>query len=174
MWFRMRPVDLGFIGIAPRLFMATCKVAAPRSAVWGAFVDPASWKHWWPGVTSVSYGSSPKPYGVGTFRESTVSGQRYEETLLAWDEQRRFAYRIDRATLPIAKAQVECTEFSDHEIGTRVKWTIACQPRLMIKLAAPVFPRIMDRMLASAMKNLEAYLAREGRDPATETTAPVS
>ena len=46
-----------------------------------------------------------------------MSGQRYDETMLAWDEGVRWAYRIDRATTPIARAQVECTELADGSGG---------------------------------------------------------
>src|SRR5689334_2354433 len=143
MWFALRAVDLGYLDAAPRVYSAEQHVAAPRQAVWGAFSDPSTWRRWWPGVASASYGDSPKPYGVGTFREATVGGQRYEETIVAWDEARRFAYTIDRATLPIANAQLECTDLSDEDGGTRVRWTIACEPRLLMRAAAPFFPRIM-------------------------------
>ena len=158
MWFQLRPVDLDFLAAAPRIYVAERTLAAPKSSVWSAFADPATWRHWWPGVSSSSYGDSPEPYGVGTFREATVSGQRYEEYIVAWEEQRRFAYYIDRATLPIANAQLECTDFSNDAGGTRVRWTIACEPRLLMRLASPVFPRVMDRMLARATANLERYL----------------
>jgi hypothetical protein len=121
--------------------------------------------HWWPGVKSASYGSSPKPYGVGTFREATVGGQRYEEYMVAWDAGRRFAYYIDRATVPIAKAQLECTELADDGEGTRVRWTIACEPRLLLRVASPFFRGIMERMLARALANLEIFVRVEGAIP---------
>ena len=79
-------------GSRTRIYVAERTLAAPRTSVWTAFADPATWRHWWPGVSSASYGNSPEPYGVGTFREATVSGQRYEEYIVAWEEQRRFAY----------------------------------------------------------------------------------
>jgi carbon monoxide dehydrogenase subunit G len=168
MWFKMRAVDLDFLGTAPRVYTVERSIAAPGSAVWDAFSDPTTWRYWWPGVTSASYGSSPKPYGVGTFREATVSGQRYEETIVAWDAGRRFAYYIDRATVPIAKAQLECTEMEDDGTGTRVRWTIACEPRLLMRLGSPFFRGIMDRMLARALARLDVYLRVEGAVPACE------
>ena len=161
MWFELRSVGLEFLRTAPKVYVAECTIAAPPRAVWDAFTHPSTWRSWWPGVTSASYGNSPEPYGVGTFREARVSGQRYQETIVAWDEERRFAYRIDRATIPIAHAQLESTELRDEAgNGTRVRWTIACTPRLLMRLGAPFFPRIMNRMLVRAMANLEAYLER--------------
>ena len=165
MWFKMRAVDLDFLQTAPRTYVVERNVAVPRGAVWDAFSDPTTWRHWWPGVRSASYGSSPKPYGVGTFREATVGGQRYEEYIVAWDAGRHFAYYIDRATVPIAKAQLESTELVDDGEGTRVRWTIACEPRLLLRAASPFFRGIMERMLARAMANLEIFVRVEGAIP---------
>ena len=61
----------------------------------------------------------------------------------------------------IAEAQLECTELIDDAPGTRVAWTIAHDPRLLLRLSAPVFPRIMSSMLAKAMRGLEIYLRTE-------------
>jgi hypothetical protein len=158
MWFKMRKVDLGFLRRAEKTYIAECELDAPRSAVWSAFIDPTSWHHWWPGLKSASYGGAAAPYGVGTFRESTVSGQRYEEYIVVWEEGRRWGYYIDRASVPIATAQLECTEFEDHGSGTRVRWILAQDPRLLMRLTAPFFPRIMRSLLRDAMANLDRHL----------------
>jgi len=172
-WFKMRNVDLDFLGNAPRIWAVERTVAAPRTAVWNAFSDPTTWGHWWPGVASASYGDSPKPYGIGTFREATVGGQRYEEYIVAWDAGRRFAYYIDRATVPIAKTQLECTELFDDAAGTRVRWTIACEPRLMLRAVSPFFRGIMDRMLGRALANLEVFVRRGATPPSPPGSAAV-
>jgi hypothetical protein len=161
MWFEMREVGLDFLASAQKTYVVNRHVEAPRLAVWGAFADPTTWRNWWPGVVSASYGDSPKPYGVGTFREATVGRQKYQERIVGWEEGRRFAYYIARATLPIADAQLECTELADDGTGTRVTWTIAHDPRLLLRLSAPFFSRIMDTMLAKAMRSLELYLRTE-------------
>lgn len=163
MWFKLRKVGLDYLGTAEKTYVVERHVAAPRKAVWHAFSDATTWRHWWPGVKSASYRDSPKPYGVGTFREATVGRQKYEEYVVAWDDERRFAYYIERATLPIATAQLECTELDDDGHGTRVRWTIAHDPRLLLRLSAPFFRRIMDTMLAKAMANLEGYLGETSK-----------
>jgi len=158
MWFSLRPVDLGFLDSAEKTYVAERDLAAPRRAVWNAFVDPTSWRHWWPGVVSASYGASRPPYGVGTFREARVGRQRFEEQIVVWDEGRRWGYYIARASVPIARAQLECTELEDRGSGTRVRWILAQDPRLLMRVAAPVFPRVMRSMLGQAMANLDRYL----------------
>jgi hypothetical protein len=159
MWFAMRKVDLAFLDTAEKIYVVECEVGAARADVWNALVDPTTWSRWWPGVRSASYGGAAPPHGVGTFREATVGRQRYEERLLLWEEGRRWGYYIERATVPIARAQLECTELEDCGGGTRVRWTIAHDPRLLMRLLAPFFRRIMQRLLRRAMANLEAELA---------------
>lgn len=160
MWFVMREVGLDLLESAEHRYVTTRDVDASRADVWTTFADPTTWSAWWPGVAVASYRPQENPFGVGTIRRATVNGQRYEETMLAWNEGVRFAYRIDRATLPLAHAQVECTEFEDRPGGgTRVRWTLAIDPRLMMRVAAPFFSGIIDRLFARAMAGLDAYVA---------------
>ncbi len=160
MWFVMREVGLELLETAAQRYVTTRDVAASRHDVWSVFADPTTWSAWWPGVSTASYREQGSPFGVGTMRRATVGRQRYEETMLAWDEGERFAYRIDRATLPLAHAQVECTAFEDRPGGgTRVTWTLAIEPRLMMRVAAPFFPGIIDRLFVRAMAGLDAYVA---------------
>jgi uncharacterized protein YndB with AHSA1/START domain len=159
MWFTLKPVDLAFLSNAEKVYVVDQTLAASREDVWAAFVDPTTWHHWWPGLVSASYRGAPRPYGVGTFREATVGGQRFEERIVVWEEERRWGYRIDRATAPIAWAQLECTELEDHGTGTRVRWILALHPRLMMRLVGPFFPRIMRSLLRRAMASLDVYIA---------------
>lgn len=160
MWFVMREVGLELLETAEHRYVTTKDVAASRRDVWATFADPSTWPAWWPGVTAATYRPQGIPFGVGTMRRATVSRQRYEETMLAWDEGVRFAYRIDRATLPLARAQVECTELEDRPGGgTRVCWTLAIDPRLMMRIAAPFLPGIIDRLFVQAMAGLDTYVA---------------
>ena len=158
MWFEMREVGLEFIERAGKTYVMECELEAARRDVWRAFADPSTWSAWFPGVESASYRGSEPPYGVGTLREATVSGQKYEEVMVAWDEGKRWAYYIARATLPIAKAQLECTEFEDCGTGTRVRWTLAADRRLLMWLSAPIFHRYLKGLFRKAMSNLDAYI----------------
>ena len=75
---------------APRIHVVECDVRLPRMEVWRALIDASTWNEWFPGVRSASYRGSP-PHGVGTVPNADVSGRFFEETMLAWDEGRRFA-----------------------------------------------------------------------------------
>lgn len=161
----MRREDLGFVERAPVRHVFSALVRAPRDAVFAAIADPPGWPAWFPGVRSARY-SSPPPHGVGSIREADVSGTRWVEEMIAWDERRRWAYTVIEASAPLASAQVEVfdvedaadTLLLDGTPSTRVTWTLAIEPRLLQKLSAPIAPLIMRRVFERAMASLEAKL----------------
>ena len=161
MKFAFRRVGFDFIDTARKTWVVSCDLAAPRDEVWGAISDPTTWKAWFPGVDRAWYSSDP-PHGVGAIREAIVSGQHFVEEMVTWDEGVRWAYCITSATVPLARAQVECHELEVCEGGTRVRWTIASDPRLLLWLSAPFFHRTVLRLHRRAMSNLERWL-REKR-----------
>jgi carbon monoxide dehydrogenase subunit G len=158
-WYDLRKVDMGFMDAAEKTYVMEGMVRAPRAQVWAAISDPTTWASWFPGVRSASYLGEP-PYGVGSRRIADMGSARYEETMLVWNEPSEWVYRIDRSTLPIANAQVESTLLEDAGHGTKVRWVLATDRRLLLKVSAPFLRRGLDRMWASALDNLGAYLAR--------------
>jgi uncharacterized protein YndB with AHSA1/START domain len=161
-WIQMRPVGLEFLDEAPLRVAVEVESSLPRARVWAAFVDPTTWPDWFPGVQAAAYPDQFPPYGVGTARTAEVSGELFEETLLAWDEPKRWSYRIDRCTAPLASAQVESTEFSDRPGGgTRVRWILASDPSDALARAEAALPGILESRLAEALANLEELARSE-------------
>src|SRR5262245_6091661 len=158
MWFTMHKEDIGFVERAPSVHVAEATMAAPRARVFGAFVEPECWPAWFPNVQRAAYTSSP-PFGVGTIREAHVGGTRWVEEMVAWDDGRRWAWTVLRASVPFAKAQVECFEFADAGAGTRIRWTFALEPRLIARLGARFATGAIRRLLARATANLDARLS---------------
>lgn len=163
-WTPLRKVGLEFIETAEKTYRVEKTVKASRADVWRAFADPATWKHWFPGVDEASYGDSVEPFGVGTFRESLVAGERYEEIMVSWDEGVRWGYYIERATLPVAKAQLEINEFEDCDGGTLVRWILATDPLQDLTYMADgtPFAEFMDGLFGDAMKALDAFIVAGG------------
>jgi carbon monoxide dehydrogenase subunit G len=159
-WHALRPVDLDFEATAEQVFRMEEQVSAPLERVWAAFADAPGWSHWFPGVEWARYDGAP-PAGVGTIRRSSVGGVQYEETMLVWDHQRRWAYRVDRSTAPVARAQLEITDFERSGAGTRVRWTLAVEPleRLGYMADGTPFDRFLADLFRDAMRGLEKYLA---------------
>lgn len=157
MWFALRREDLTFLSRAPVTHVADAEVAAPRSAVFAALVDPHTWPTWFPGVRAASY-PSPPPYGTGTIRHALVGGTRWIEEIIAWDQNTRWGYTVTRASIPFAQAQIEVFELTDASQGTHVSWTLAMEPRLLARLGAPFAPRAIHRLFRRAMANLQTHL----------------
>jgi hypothetical protein len=161
MWFEMRREDVGFVERARVVHLSEAGVAAPRAVVFDALAEPSGWRHWFPNVRAAAY-TSPPPHGVGTIREADVGGTRWVEEMIAWDPGTRWGWTVTRASVPFARAQVETFVLADAPAGTRVRWTVALEPRLLARLGAPFAARTIPRLFARAMRNLEAHLGRPG------------
>ncbi|MGH0033812.1 MAG: SRPBCC family protein [Myxococcota bacterium] len=157
MWFPMREVDMDFLDSADRVWVMEAHVAAPRPAVWRAICDPGVWHEWFPGVEKAWYEGGP-PYGVGTTRRARVGGQEMEERMVCWDHEERWAYTLCGASVPLARAQLECTELFERANGTSLRWTIAADRGWLLRLATPIFHRTVTRLWHRVARNLEAWL----------------
>jgi uncharacterized protein YndB with AHSA1/START domain len=159
MWFTLRSEDLGFIDRAAAVHTAEATLAASRARVFAAFAEPATWPAWFPNVQAAAY-TTPPPHGVGTIREARVGGTRWVEEMIAWDDGRRSAWTVTGASVPLATAQVESFEVTDLAGGTRIRWTLALEPRLLARLGAPFMASTISRLLQRAMDELGVYLRR--------------
>jgi hypothetical protein len=157
MRFAMRHEDLGFIERAPMVQVVEAIVRSEPGAVFAALADASGWSRWFPGVRAAWY-STPPPHGVGTIREANVGGTQWVERMIAWDDPSRWAWTVTAASLPFAGAQVESFELEPAAAGTRVRWTIALQPRLLARLGRPFMRRTSASLFARAMRNLDACL----------------
>jgi hypothetical protein len=155
---KLRPVDLEFVRTAPRKWSFEAVVPTARDRVFAAVSgDPAGWKEWFPGLSSGAYDGAP---GVGAKRIVRYQGTSFFETVLAWDEPSRWTFRVDRSTVPLAKALVEDWTFQEHPDGTLVRWTFAVEPTVLARAVGPLQRRTMSRIFRRAMRNLGDRLTR--------------
>ncbi|HKF92535.1 MAG TPA: SRPBCC family protein, partial [Acidimicrobiia bacterium] len=106
MTHRLRTVDLDFLEKAPHRFVFEATVPASQEIVFAAISDdPSTWT-WWPGHEGGAY-ETPAPHGVGSRREMHMGESQYRETILAWDEPTRWAYRVDESADSLIDALVE-------------------------------------------------------------------
>jgi len=159
---RLRPEGLDFLATAPKRWEFAAHVAAPPATVFSAIsADPSTWT-WFPGLSAGRY-EGGAPHGVGSVREVRMSRVTYRETILAWDQDRRWAYRVDECTLPMAKALVEDWATEERGDGTAVRWTFAIEPGLLFRIGMPLAPTVMGRLFRRAMANLDAELRTRER-----------
>jgi hypothetical protein len=155
---RLRTVDLDFLNTAPHRFVFEAAVPASRGAVFGAIsADPSTWT-WWPGHDEGRY-ESPEPHGVGSRRHMRMGDSWYSETILAWDEPSRWAYRVDESADALLNALVEewVVEGDDHR--STVRWTFAVDPGPDFEAGISGVKTMIGDMFDEAMANLGARLA---------------
>ena len=160
---RLRPVGLDFLDSAPHRFVFEAEVGAPRPDVFAAIsADPSTWTLWFPGLDEGSY-DGPGPYGVGSVRQVRMGTDLYRETMLAWDEPGRWAYRVDESTGDLARALVEDWVFDGRDATTSVRWTFAIEPGPAMRDSMPAAEPVIGGVFDIAMANLSARLTRTRR-----------
>jgi len=162
---KLRAVDLSFLDTAPKRWTFEARLHAPPDAVFAAISgDPATWT-WFPGMTSGRY-EGEGPHGVGSRRVVRQGPSVYHETIIAWDTPRRWVYRVDQMTVPLAKALVEewvvepAGPGESHTPGSVVRWRFAIDPRALFKALGPVAGGGMGSVFRRAMRNLDRTLGR--------------
>ena len=159
MAFRLRSESLSFVDTAPTVLRYSTRLNASPQQIFDALSgDPATWRHWFPGLRDGSY-DSPPPHGVGSLRRVSVAGAgTYRETIVAWEEPRRWAWRVDSTTLPLARALVEQWTMESDGDGTIVTWTFAVDPLPWFGLGLRFAPKAMHQVFNRAMRRLEPRL----------------
>ena len=156
----LEAVELSFFEKAPKLVTVEALVDAPRERVFAAVAaQPGSWGRWFPGFSDDGRWETPSPYGVGSVRTVRVFGIRYRELILAWDNGRRWAFRVDETTAPMFKAIAEDYQFADEGTGTRLSWTVGVRPSLAPLVSARLMRVYLRIVLRRASMNLGRILA---------------
>ena len=147
----LEPVEASFFREAPVILTNHNVLAAPRTAVFACISgDPAGWGDWFPGFSHNGRWETAPPYGVGSRRTVDAYRSEYRETILAWDTDERWAFRVDATNSPLFEAFAEDYRLSDSGGGTQLSWTVAYRParamRVAAPLARPTFRRMARRM----------------------------
>jgi len=158
--YRLRSEDGSFVERAPVVVRAEVSVPASPEAVWPAFADAAAWPRWFSGMKDAHY-TSPAPHGVGSTRHVEVQGLRADETILAFDVGRRFAFRVDSANVPFLRAMVEVVTLEPAGGETRVVYCQALEPKPWLRLLAPLLRSGMERGLRRGLDGLAPWVAAQ-------------
>lgn len=163
---RLRAVGPDFAQRAAIVLRHTGSVAAPPDRVFAAVSgDPAGWRRWFPGVIDGAYDSAP-PHGVGSLRRVRVRGAgTYRETIVAWEAPRRWAFRVDWTTLPLASALLEEWTVEPDPHGTTVTWTFAVDPSPVFRVALAAQPGALGRVFDRAVRRLDEHLGGASQRP---------
>ena len=162
MRFRLREEDLSFVERAPLVVRAETSVDASPAEVWPALADAPAWTRWFAGMKDARY-TSPAPHGVGSKRSVHVLSLRADETILAFDPGKRFAFRVDAANLPMLDALVELVTLEAVGGATRVSYRQALEPKPWLGPLVPLLRRGMERGLRRGLAGLGPWLAAQRR-----------
>jgi hypothetical protein len=158
---QLRAVELDFLKDAPNTWDFEAEVHAPPKVVFAAIcADPSTWTRWFPGLERGAYEGDGPP-GVGTRREVSQEGITYRETMLAWDEPTRWAYRVDESSGDMFHALAEdwvVEAKGDHSV---VRWTFAIDPKPEIVALLDDLPAIVGKVFDDAMAGLDTYITQE-------------
>jgi len=149
---RLRPVGPDFVDRAPvRLVFGRDVAAAPEPVYRALAEDVAGWPQWFSAVAAA------RPTQDG--REVRLRGGiRFGETILLAERPEVYAYRVDVANIPGARAWVEEWRLTPAGTGTRIRVTFALDGtaafRLGCRLAAPGVGRAFRRAVAALDRRL--------------------
>jgi len=168
MKFTCRAMDLSFIESAPHRFVNEVEINASPERVFEVFEDGESWPNWCPDLIKVEW-TSPKPFGVGSTRTVTLKTMTVYEHFIAWDPGKRFTFYLTAINRPIARAFCEDYRLETLDKGkTKFTYTVAYEPRLLLKLAGPIGKRIMGNMFRDTALCLTAFMEKnDGQVPSS-------
>ncbi|MCX5197140.1 SRPBCC family protein [Streptomyces sp. NBC_00249] len=152
---RLRPVELDFAATAPTRLVFTATTAAAPDSVYRALAEEVSgWPSWFGAVTLA------RPTRGGAGREIGLrGGVRFQETVMAADPERRYAYRVDETNVPGVRALLEEWRLTPEGSGTRVRWTFAADGPAPFRLALAAARPGLGHSFRTAVRALDGRLA---------------
>lgn len=152
---RLRPVGLDFIEVAPTRLVFTARTTAAPENVYRALAEEVEgWPSWFRAVTLA------RPTHGGAGREVKLAGGvRFQETIMAADPERRYAYRVDETNAPGIRALLEEWRLAPSGSGTHVRWTFAADGPAPVRFALTAARPGLGHSFRSAVRALDLRLA---------------
>ena len=154
----LRAVSADFLETAPCRFVESAVIRQSPERVFGALADPAAWGDWFPGFDHSGQWTTEPPPATGSRRIVRVARATFEETIIAWEAPSRFAFRVDRAAMPVARALAEDYRIAAHPDGSVLEWTFAIDPRSVMRPLVSLYRPVMRRVFKKAAANLDRHL----------------
>jgi len=153
MWFKVRPGDLAFAETAAQRFSFDFHTKLSPQETFDRIVEPQFAPSW---VADCKACRWLEPGTIGALRLMELKGLSVEERVIAWEPGKRFAFAIERATVPILRRMVEDMTLEESPTGTRVRWTVAFEPRLFARPLTPILRPRFQKMFAKSAAALGA------------------
>ncbi|MCZ4557621.1 SRPBCC family protein [Rhodococcus maanshanensis] len=141
-WFDLDPIDDSYLETADFVYTYDMDLRAGADEVWRGLTgaEPLSWCR----LLDVHY-TSVAPHSTATTRVAKVAGgfMQLREQFFVWDEeQRRHAFYVKQANVPLFRSFAEDYRVEPTPTGCRFVWTFAFTARrgfgVPVRLALPV------------------------------------
>lgn len=161
---KLTAVEVDFIDRAPIRIVRKGVVQAPVGAVFAAIAcHPNQYSRWFPGFSKASDWVSAPPHGVGSQRTMQALGSLYEETILAWNVNEEFAFRVDACPWPAHLGMAERWRMRALNNGsTELTWSMAIEPTRLAPVVRAIWSLVTRVMMGLAARGLAKYLGAEG------------
>ena len=157
----LRREDLTFVDRAPLLIEQHVDLSTSPDRVWPALAEADAWTEWFAGMKVCRY-TSPEPHGVGSTRAVRVKTLDVTEEILAFDEDRRFAFMVVESKTPGVAAMVEVVTLDEVAGGTRVTYRQAVEPAGWLRPLRGLLRRQLSAGLAAGLAGLGAWVDQHG------------
>jgi hypothetical protein len=159
MWFKMKAWDVASaqrgkyqINLVETL---NCNVATAFNAFRAGKIN-----QWFSDINSTKWLSEQQEV-VGGLRQVNLKTMSVKERFINWEENKRFTFYMEAASLPLFDAMIEDCQFEDLGNGTcRFKWDIYFEPNFVTGLIAPITKLIFNKMFSDGMKSLSNYVVK--------------
>jgi uncharacterized protein YndB with AHSA1/START domain len=150
-------VETNFAASAHRTVTVEQVIASTPGPIWAALVDNPGWTTWYPGMKRCESTSDPA-HGVGSTRTVEVGGLKAEETFVAWEPEKLWAFTITKTNLPMAKRFLEQVELIAGDGVTAARYTGAFEPMLITKPLAGLIERQIRTAWTNGLAGLAAHV----------------
>ena len=154
-----KEVDMSFFETAPFVFANEVELDCTPDRLFDIFEDDHAWTVWATPIQNVEW-TSPKPFGVGTTRTVTMSGNQIgDEIFIAWDRGKRMAFRFTQTTTKNLLAFGEDYIVTDLGNGRcHFKWVVAMELGGINKFFLKVFGPLLNLQFGGFLKKLRKYV----------------
>ena len=155
MWFPMKQRQLDFTATAPCSIRNETDINALPTTVFDQLANDA-WHEWFPEFKRLEWHTAA-PHKVGSVRTVFLLGINLKEAFLAWEPGKRYTFRGDAISVPLASSFMEDIRLEPNSAGgTHVEWTVYYEPRLLMRLVHPLARAKFRWQFRRALANLKA------------------
>lgn len=153
----LRVETLAFAQTAPKKIVFEADLEAPPERVFAIFADNNSWPKWFRDMKKAEWLPGPSAC-VGAHRKVTLKTLVAEETFLAWEPGKRYAFALSKASLPLVRALVEVIDFTPTPTGTHLVWTVGYEPSTITAIFHPLIKSFFAGQWVRALENLKIFV----------------